>query len=289
MEYYGNGDGLEISIRYSVTPVEFGTGDRLLAAREVLKDTFLLLYCDNYCPIDFDRLSSEFREKSADIQLSAYSNKDNYTRNNLFVDDNGTILTYDKTRQSDNLNCVDIGYAIIKKTTLNIIKDCSTPINFEKEVYPVHVAQKSIYATVTEHRYYSIGSWDRIELTKEFFSDNKTVFLDRDGTINVRPPKACYVEKPEDFIWLDGAKKAIGKLKDKGYRVILLSNQPGIARGNLSDEMLSKIHQKMQKELKEETGYEIDDIFYCPHNWDEGCDCRKPNRVCFIRRRKSTL
>lgn len=286
IDYFNDGSKYGVSIRYSVTPVEYETGDRLLAVREELRDSFLLMYCDNYCPIDFIKLANDYRKNKADIQLSAYANKDNYTRNNLLVDEDGRVLKYDRKREANKLNCVDIGYAIIKKTALDYIENSEEPKNFEKEVYPLFVDREKIFASVTEHRYYSIGSWERIGLTKEFFKGIKTVFLDRDGTLNERPPKACYIEKPEDFRWLPGAIKAVGLLKSKGYRVIILSNQPGIARGNMSEDTLQEIHQKMQNELKEQTGFEIDDIFYCSHDWNEGCDCRKPKPGLFYQAQK---
>ena len=147
------------------------------------------------------------------------------------------------------------------------------------------VKEGKMFAEVTEHRYYSVGSWQRIELTRQFFQPVKTIFLDRDGTLNVRPPKACYVEKPEEFVWIDGAREAIVKLKNSGYRIILISNQPGIARGYLTEETLKNIHQKMQSEL-EKMGGKIDKIYYCPHNWDEDCDCRKPKPGMFYQAQK---
>ena len=114
-----------------------------------------------------------------------------------------------------------------------------------------------------------------MKYTEEFLKNKKVCFLDRDGTLNVRPDKACYIEKEEDFIWLDGAKEAVKLLNDNNYLVILITNQPGIKRGNLTIETLAKIHNKMQKDLTE-IGAKIDKIYYCPHNWDENCECRKP-------------
>lgn len=278
-DYLGNGERYNLQIEYVVTPASFETGERLIQASEKIQDTFLLLYCDNYCPINYERLLKDFQANEAVIQISAYTNEDHYTKDNLRVTENGCIELYDKKRTSPNLMGVDIGYAIVKKEALELFrneKDAVHSGNFELVTYPALVREKKLYATFTKHRYYSIGSWARIEDTKRFFDGQKTLFLDRDGTINVRPPKACYVEKEEDFIWLDGAKQALGILKEQGYRIILVSNQPGIARGRLTVEMLNKIHAKMQKELKQETGYEIDAIYFCPHNWDEGCECRKP-------------
>ena len=72
-----------------------------------------------------------------------------------------------------------------------------------------------------------------------------------------------------------GAKEAIKLLKDNGFLIFLITNQPGIARKRLKIKTLEAIHNKMQRELQEiETC--IDDIFICYHNWDDGCDCRKP-------------
>ncbi len=269
----GDGKEYNIGISYDITPVEFQTGDRIVHAKDKLEQCFLLMYCDNYCPIDYLRLKEDFYKNNAWIQISAYENKDDYTKSNLSVDKNGRVLVYDKKRTVPNLQGVDIGYAIIQKSILDMISTRGQ--NFENVVYAYAVAKNKMFATMTKHRYYSIGSWERIELTKRFFYNKKTVFLDRDGTINKKAPKACYIEEPEQFVWLDGAKEAIRLLNENDYRVIVITNQPGIARGNLSEETLQTIHEKMEKELLA-TGAHIDKIYYCPHDWDEGCECRKP-------------
>lgn len=273
MDYLGDGKEFGVKIAYDITPVEYETGLRLKFAYDKIEDYFLLMYCDNYCPINYYKLAEDFIKNNAMIQLTSYKNRENYTKDNLKILDNGLVEIYDKNRMTPNLKGVDIGYAIIDKKTLDLIPDDN--VNFEYTVYPKLVQQKSLYSTITEHRYYSIGSWKRIELAREFFKNKKCVFLDRDGTINVRPPRACYVEKWEEFNWINGAKEAIKKLNDHGYLVILVSNQPGIARGNLTEDILVDIHNKMQTEL-EEIGAHIDKIYFCPHNWDEGCTCRKP-------------
>ncbi len=273
MDYLGDGSRFGIHITYDVTPVEYETGARLKAAYSKIHDDFLMMYCDNYCPVDFKKLSADFEKNQAMIQITVYRNRDGYTRDNLKVGEDGRIEIYDKKRQAEGLEGVDIGYALVDKRTLDLIG--SENVNFEATVYPVLTAQGKMYATVTEHRYYSVGSWERIELTKEFFRAKKCVFLDRDGTLNVRPPRACYIERPEDFVWLDGAMEAVRKLKEAGWMVILISNQPGIARGNLTEDTLAEIHEKMLMDLRR-SGGDIDDIYYCPHNWDDGCFCRKP-------------
>ncbi|MDE6433445.1 MAG: HAD-IIIA family hydrolase [Lachnospiraceae bacterium] len=273
MDYFGDGSRYGMTFRYVVTDVECETQKRILAAKDLLDERFLMMYCDNYCPIDFQKLVMDAEDHDAMIQITAYANKDGYTKNNLRIAENGCVLSYDKKRTLPDLAGVDIGYAILDKRILELTNEEND--NFEAVVYPQVVAQGKMYATVTEHRYYSIGSFERIALTEEFFKHKKFVFLDRDGTINVRPPKACYVERPEDFIWLPGAIEAVKQLNNAGYLVILISNQPGIARGRLTEEILQSIHNKMILDLAN-AGAHIDKIYYCPHNWDEGCECRKP-------------
>lgn len=282
-EYFGDGRQFGVSITYCITPVEYETGARLKAAKDKLDSVFLLMYCDNYCPIDFDRLQRSFFDNDADIQITAYANKDGYTKNNLLIDAAQKVTCYDKTRKTQGLQGVDIGYAVIRKSVLELLPEGNC--NFEKSVYPLVVEKGKMYAETTEHRYYSVGSWERIELTKQFFKQKKTIFLDRDGTLNVRPPKACYIEKPEEFIWIEGAREAVAELKEAGYQIFLISNQPGIARGCMTEEQLELIHEKMQRELQEAGGC-IDGIYYCPHNWEEGCDCRKPKPGLFYQAQK---
>lgn len=274
MDYLGDGSRYDLTINYDITPVDYDTGMRIKHAAPQIADTFLLLYCDNYCPINYLKLFSDFCNNKAKIQITVYSNRDNYTKNNLHITDDGLVTTYDKKRIRSNLQGVDIGYALVDKSVISRLPEENC--NFESEIYTKLVQKKEIFATVTEHRYYSVGSFERIKLTREFFKPKRVVFLDRDGTINKRPKQACYVEKPEDFVWLPGALEAIRLLKNNGFLVIVITNQPGIARGNLTEEMLYCIHAKMHMELLK-AGTDIDDILYCPHNWNEGCFCRKPS------------
>ena len=107
----------------------------------------------------------------------------------------------------------------------------------------------------------------------------KTIFLDRDGTIN---RESGYINHFSMFEFLPGTIKALKLLKENGWQLILITNQAGIARGYFSEVFLVDIHQQMQTILKK-GGAELDAIYYCPHHPDVGefpykknCDCRKP-------------
>ena len=269
--YFLDGQKWGVNIRYIVTPVEYETGLRLRSGLDQYEDEFLLMYCDNYCPIDFNKLVSDYEKNDPLIQLTVYDNGDNYTKSNMLISENGLVEVYDKKRVTPNLRGVDIGYAIVNKEVFQYVSEENR--GFEVQAYTKAVEQKKLFATVTKHRYYSVGSYERISLTEAFLSGKKYVFLDRDGTINVRPPRAQYIEKPEDFKWLPGAVDAIRKLVDHGYELVMITNQPGIARGNMTVSDFESICKKMNDDLGE---YAIKHIYYCPHNWDEGCECRKP-------------
>ncbi len=103
----------------------------------------------------------------------------------------------------------------------------------------------------------------------------KPLFLDRDGVINQKAPAHEYITKVEDFIFLPGAIDALRTLQEAGWEFYIVTNQAGIARGKMSLDDLSAIHEHMRRELKDR-GVEIKHIYYCPHGYDDGCDCRKP-------------
>ncbi len=98
------------------------------------------------------------------------------------------------------------------------------------------------------------------------------VFLDRDGTMNKDVP---YCRRPEDFQLFPGTARAVRLLNERGYKVIVITNQSGVARGYFTEEMLGLIHQEMMNQLAEENA-RIDAIYYCPHHPDDNCECRKP-------------
>ena len=115
---------------------------------------------------------------------------------------------------------------------------------------------------------------------------NKAVFLDRDGTINV---EKNYLFKIEDFEFLPGVIEALKLFQENGYKLIIITNQSGIARGYYTEEDFHKLNDWMIDTLKK-YGIYIDAVYYCPHHPDAinqeyrmDCQCRKPNIGLFIK------
>ena len=101
-----------------------------------------------------------------------------------------------------------------------------------------------------------------------------TLFLDRDGVLNVRTP-GDYVKTPAEWIPVPGLEEAMQQLSDLFGRIIVVTNQAGIGRGLMTETDLSAVHQKMIETIQR-AGGRLDAIYHCPHRSDAGCDCRKP-------------
>jgi D-glycero-D-manno-heptose 1,7-bisphosphate phosphatase len=100
-----------------------------------------------------------------------------------------------------------------------------------------------------------------------------TIFLDRDGVINEN--RSDYVKSWSEFRFLPGSREAIAKLTQVGHRIVVCTNQAGIARGTLSVETVEDIHHRMIESIRD-FGGRIEKVYYCPHDRYEDCSCRKP-------------
>lgn len=278
-DYFKDGTGFGVRIKYSVGDIEWDTGTRVRNANDLLDDVFLLMYADNYWPLRLNKLIQFYNAHNAKMLVTAYSNKKNVTKNNLFINDKGYAAFYDPTRKSPESNCVDIGFFIIDKTLLKYMpkdENFSISKNFLKDM----IERKEVSGFLSDQRYYSIGSIDRIPVTEKFLEKKKVVFLDRDGVINEKAPKADYIKKWTDYKFLPGALAAIRKLTKAGFEIYTISNQAGIARGMFSEEDLNEINSNLVNRIEKEGG-SIKDMYYCLHGWDDGCDCRKPKPGMF--------
>ena len=101
----------------------------------------------------------------------------------------------------------------------------------------------------------------------------KLVILDRDGVINHDSDE--YIKSPAEWEPIEGSLEAIARLTSDGYRIIVATNQSGVARGLFDLNMLHRIHTRMLEAVRARGG-EVEAIFFCPHGPDDGCTCRKP-------------
>lgn len=270
-EYFGDGKKRGLKIFYSVNPVDDFTGTRVLKAKNLLHDRFLLMYCDNFIHLDLKKLFDFHIKKKALMTKVVYTNRYGLTKNNLFLGEDGYVKKYDNKRLEPNLNGVDLGFFVVEKEVLKHMPEKDFWLH---DIFPKLISKKKLAGYATDNLYYSLSTVERLKQTERFFAPRKVIFLDRDGVINKKIPKD-YVKKWKEFEFLTGALEAIAKLTKAGYEIYIISNQAGIGRGLMNEGALFEIHKNMEKEI-EKHGGEIKGIYYCPHHWNDNCLCRKP-------------
>ena len=273
--FFGDGSQWGWSISYSKGSIDWDTGRRLWEAKDLIEDSFILLYSDNFVPFSLSKLYSAHLKNSLPLTLMV-SKK---TKGNIQLDDNGLVLIYDNSRSSGTLNYVEIGYMIVEKhKTLSFYDspDCSFSLILEKMSN-----DKQIGTSIQHNSYYSISDSRRWQLAEEYLKPKKIILIDRDGVINHKANRGEYINKWEGFKFIEDTVEAMKYLSQKGFEFIVLTNQAGIARGITKDEDINFIHEKMKNYL-----YQLDinilDVYVCPHHWDDNCFCRKPNPGMFF-------
>lgn len=273
-DHFGDGSRLGVKIEYDITDADDLTAYRVQHAADMIDDTFLLLYCDNYWPMRFDDMWAKYLASGADGQVTIYSNADSFSKDSVIVGDDGFVKVFDRSRKTPGLKGIEISYAILEKKVVMPLLPEHQEL-FEQAVYPPLAEQHRLNAYWSEHRYYSVGNLERLPITEEFLARRPAILLDRDGVLNEKAPRAQYITRPEDFRFLPGVLDALARLTRAGYRILVVSNQAGINRGAMTEDDLAAVHRKMMAEI-EAAGGRVDAIYHCPHDWDEGCDCRKP-------------
>ena len=278
-KYFGDGSKFGVKTKYSIGDITIETGKRIVDAKQLLDDNFLLMYCDNYLPFDLKKLVEYHSMHNVLATVVIYTNKDNLSKSNMRVDDKGYVVLYDEKREEKNLSGVDIGFFIMNREVLHMMPN--TNFSFQKMILPELIKRRQLAGFLTNHRYYSIGDLKRLPVTEHFLRPKKVIFLDRDGVINKKAPRADYVKKWEEFEFLPGAIEAMKLLSKNKYEMYIITNQADIARKIMSEKNLEEIHENLKMELAKHN-VKIMGVYYCPHGWNDGCECRKPNPGLFF-------
>lgn len=274
VSHFGDGSRFGMEMEYSISPPTTETARRLRRAASMLDRQFLVLYGDNYCPIDLKQAEAAWLASHLPAQMTVYDNRDGYSRANVACDEHGLVREYDPARSAAGLTGVDIGYLFLDRHALELTGDGNLGLN--QALYPELVRRRMLGAFLTRHRYYGPANPRRLEETERFFAQAPTVLVDRDGVLNRKRPRAEYVRSWAEWEWLPGALEALRAFHAAGWRVVVITNQAGVARGALTRPELDAIHERMRAEAAQ-AGGRIEAVYACTHGWDEGCECRKPS------------
>lgn len=310
MAFFGDGSRLGVTIQYynEVTPL--GNAGALFKLRDQLTEDFLLLNADAIFDVDFNRMVEFHRSHGGLVTLFTHPNSHPYDSGLLIADENMSVkqwlakederLTYYKNRVNAGLHVIspvvldmaDIDaekIGTVDKATGKIIKvdldrQLLKPLAGTGKMF-CYDSPEYVKDMGTPERYYSVVSDFKagIVQSKNLKNKQKAVFLDRDGTIN---KYVGFLRDIDQFELIEGVAEAIKRINASGYLCIVVTNQPVIARGEVTVPQLEEIHNKMETLLGLEGAY-IDGLYYCPHHPHKGfegevpelkfdCECRKP-------------
>jgi D,D-heptose 1,7-bisphosphate phosphatase len=268
-----------------------------------LEDDFIVLNGDIIFDIDFSHMIAFHKEKKAWATLAVHPNNHPYDSSLIISNSNNQVTNWLNKEDARTYykNQVNSGIHILSAALLKNCPQSKDKIDLDRDMLKPSIPSGRIFAYQTPEYIKDMGTPERFaQITadiengivkgKNLSVKQKAVFLDRDGTINTLNG---FISKPDDFILIDGAAEAIQKINSLGYLAIVITNQPVIARGEISFETLDLIHKKLETDLGKYGAY-IDDLFFCPHHFDKGfpgerpeykidCDCRKPKPGMFFR------
>jgi D,D-heptose 1,7-bisphosphate phosphatase len=295
-DYFKNGSRFNCHITYYEEKEPLGSAGALFKIDPLLTDDFILLNGDIIFDINFSYLIKFHKDHNAAATLTSHPNSHPYDSSLLIVENDNKVIKYlsrEEPRQYYK-NLVNAGIHILTKSFLHSVKADKEKVDLDRDLIRPMVPAGNIFAYKTPEYIKDMGTPDRykqvsrdmnsgIVSKKNLSNPQKAVFLDRDGTIN---KLNGFVTKLDDFELIEGAADAIKLFNSAGFLTIVITNQPVIARGEITLAELDLIHSKMETELGKSGAY-LDDIFFCPHHPDKGfsgerieykieCKCRKP-------------
>ena len=294
--YFGDGSRFGVNIEYFVESVPLGNAGALFNLN--LKDDFLLLNGDALFDVDFNRMVEYHKEKKAKVTLFTHPNNHPYDSGLIMVDSLNTVtawLTKEDVRPRWYKNRVNAGLHVISPSILNEIRvEKNGKVDLDRQLLKPLCNTGCMFAYDSPEYVKDMGTPERYEQVSNDFATGivenknlknkqKAIFLDRDGTIN---RYVGFLRNIDDFELLPGVSEAIRKINESGNLAIVVTNQPVIARGEVSVSELEEIHNKFETLIGKEGAY-IDAIYYCPHHPHSGyegeikelkinCECRKP-------------
>jgi histidinol-phosphate phosphatase family protein len=323
--HFGNGSQWGVRIRYMHEQEPLGTAGAVLAGFEQLADRFIVLYGDTMVNVDLTRLWQTHEQSGADGTLLLHPNNHPLDSDLVELDAKARVVAFHNRPHSAGVwqqNLVNAGLYVLEKRALEPFLEnarrgelheppTSNPhagsgtrvtrpsgvLDFGKDLFPAMLQRGAfllgynspefIKDIGTPERYdrvcaqYDSGVIQRSSLA----TPQRAVFLDRDGTL-IEEVSELGLTSPDQVRLLPGAAEAVHRLNEAGWRVVLVTNQPVIAKGLCSESELQVIHNKLETLLGIEHAF-LDRIYFCPHHPKKGfagerpelkieCECRKP-------------
>jgi histidinol-phosphate phosphatase family protein len=300
-EYLGKGERWGVRITYRRDTRPLGTAGAVLAALDCLDDVFLVMYGDTMLNVDLSRLARAHRTEFG-ATLFVHPNDHPFDSDLVEVDEDNRIRSihpYPHPEGSFFPNLVNAAlYAVSKWCLPGLVESaraCERPFDFGKHAFPTLLAKDVPLQAYRSREYIKdAGTGTRLDKVRADYETGRiqrgslqtavpAVFLDRDGTIIY---DRQWLTTPEQVELLPGTAAAIRLLNASGRLVVIVTNQPVVARGDCTYADVHRVHARLEWLLGLSHAY-VEAIYFCPHHPDAGfpnertelkvrCTCRKP-------------
>jgi histidinol-phosphate phosphatase family protein len=299
LDWVGVQPSLGLSIDWVVESEPLGNGGALIDALERLESRFLVFFADQLMDFDVRRFVSHHARAGNDVTVVVHPNDHPYDSDLLEVDDVGRVTCLHRPPHPVDCplrNVVNAATYVLERRSLEAVATCAPRlVDLARDLLPRMIASGVRIGAYRSREYLKdMGTPERLmkvehDLTAGIvarrFSANPmpAILLDRDGTVNVEVGR---ITRPQDLELIPGIAGAVNIAHGAGYLVGVVTNQPVVARGDVSFAELDVIHARMEMLLAEQRAY-VDGIYVCPHHPDRGfsgevaelkgpCGCRKP-------------
>jgi histidinol-phosphate phosphatase family protein len=297
-EYFGNGSNFGVSIYYSIETSPRGTSGALRDALPMLAERFLVLYGDTFMDVDLRKLWRAHATSGAVATLFVHPNDHPQDSDLVDIDANGVvraILPYPHPEDRQVRNLVNAALYVLDRAGLEDVTPRDGKADIAKHMFPRMLdLGRPLFGYVSPEYVKDMGTPERLDKVERDFVAGlperlsgrqlrSAVFLDRDGTIN---REVTHLKSCDQLELLPGVAAAIRRLNRSGTLAVVITNQPVVARGDVSVEELNLIHARLEFQLGADGAF-LDGVYFCPHHPDKGfpgevprlkgpCDCRKP-------------
>lgn len=301
--FVGDGSRFGLRVRIFTEKEPMGNAGALLQSLDLLPEHYFVVYGDLMLAVDLQRIAKRHLDRKADFTMLVHPNDHPQDSDLVETDANDWVSAVHACPHPHDQffgNLVNAALYVVRREALRPWAAFPGKQDFTQGIMLGLVAKGARVLAYRSSEYLKdIGTPARLQRADADWHAGKisleasnrcrpTVFLDRDGTLNV---EKGYLRTPEELELLPGVGLALRTLRQAGFRLIVLTNQPVIARGEATEAEVAAIHRRLEWELGKEGAY-LDAIYVCPHHPDRGfprertelktrCKCRKPGTGLF--------
>lgn len=308
IDYFRDGKFWDVNIEYFIEDKPLGNAGALFKLREKLTNDFLLLNADSVFDVDFNRFTDYHKLKGGLVTLFTHPNSHPYDSGLIIAGKDGKVekwLAKEDDRPKWYRNRVNAGLHIMNTDFFDYVRIDSAlvgedvngttiKVDLDRQILKPLCDMGKVFCYDSPEYVKDMGTPERyssvcqdylngVITNKNLKNKQKAIFLDRDGTLN---KDVGFLSNINDLELLPDVSETIKKINESEFLAIIITNQPVVARGDITEEQLNQIHNKLETLLGDKGAY-VDAIYYCPHHPDKGfkgeipelkfeCDCRKP-------------